>query len=33
MAYAECFAVALPRLKKTDIYKGNPELKTVKKRN
>jgi predicted nucleic acid-binding protein len=31
MAYADCFAVALARLKKAEIYTGDPELKAVEK--
>ena len=31
MAYADCFAVALARLKKAAIYTGDPEFKAVEK--
>jgi len=31
MAYADCFAVALARLKKAELYTGDPELKAVEK--
>ena len=31
MAYADCFAVALARLKKADLYTGDPEFKAVEK--
>jgi len=31
MAYADCFAVALARLKKAEIYTGDPEFKVVEK--
>ena len=31
MAYADCFAVALTRLKKAELYTGDPEFKTVEK--
>jgi predicted nucleic acid-binding protein len=31
MAYADCFAVALARLKKAELYTGDPEFKAVKK--
>ncbi len=31
MAYADCFAVALARLKKAELYTGDPEFKTVEK--
>lgn len=31
MAYADCFAVALARLKKADLYTGDPEFKKVEK--
>ena len=31
MAYADCFAVALARLKKADLYTGDPEFKVVEK--
>jgi predicted nucleic acid-binding protein len=31
MAYADCFAVALARLKKAELYTGNSEFKLVEK--
>ncbi len=31
MAYADCFAVALARLKKADLYTGDREFKAVEK--
>jgi predicted nucleic acid-binding protein len=31
MAYADFFAVALARLKKAEIYTGDPEFKSVEK--
>ncbi len=31
MAYADCFAVALARLKKSELYTGDPGFKTVGK--
>ena len=31
MAYAGCFAVALTRLKKAELYTGDPEFKAVEK--
>jgi ribonuclease VapC len=31
MAYAGCFAVALARLKKAELYTGDPEFKAVEK--
>jgi len=31
MAYADCFAVALARLRKAELYTGDPELKVVEK--
>jgi len=31
MAYADCFAVALARLKKGEVYTGDPEFKLVEK--
>lgn len=31
MAYADCFAVALARLKKGELYTGDPEFKAVEK--
>jgi predicted nucleic acid-binding protein len=31
MAYADCFAVALARLKKAELYTGDPEFRIVKK--
>ncbi len=31
MAYADCFTVALARLKKSEIYTGDPEFKAVEK--
>ena len=31
MAYADCFAVALARLKKAELYTGDPEFKVVEK--
>ena len=31
MAYADCFAVALARLKKAELYTGDPEFRTVEK--
>ena len=31
MAYADCFAVALARLKKAEIYTGDREFKAVEK--
>ena len=31
MAYADCFAVALARLKKAELYTGDPEFKAVEK--
>lgn len=31
MAYADCFAVALARLKKAEIFTGDPEFKAVEK--
>jgi ribonuclease VapC len=31
MAYADCFAVALARLRKVELYTGNPEFKAVEK--
>lgn len=31
MAYADCFAVALARLKKAELYTGAPEFKPVEK--
>lgn len=31
MAYADCFAVALARLRKADLYTGDPEFKAVEK--
>jgi predicted nucleic acid-binding protein len=31
MAYADCFAVALARLRKAELYTGDPEFKTVEK--
>jgi predicted nucleic acid-binding protein len=31
MAYADCFAAALARLKKAELYTGDPEFKMVEK--
>jgi predicted nucleic acid-binding protein len=31
MAYADCFTVALARLKKAELYTGDPEFKAVEK--
>ncbi len=31
MAYADCFAAALARLKKAELYSGDPEFKAVEK--
>ena len=31
IAYADCFAVALARLKKAELYTGDPEFKVVEK--
>ena len=31
MAYADCFAAALARLKKAELYTGDPEFKAVEK--
>jgi predicted nucleic acid-binding protein len=31
MAYADCFAVALARLKKAELYTGDLEFKAVEK--
>ncbi len=31
MAYADCFAVALARLKKAELYTGDPEFKVMEK--
>jgi predicted nucleic acid-binding protein len=31
MAYADCFAVVLARLKKAELYTGDPEFKAVEK--
>jgi len=31
MVYADFFAVALARLKKAELYTGNPEFKAVEK--
>ena len=31
MAYADCFAIALARLKKAELYTGNPEFRAVEK--
>ena len=31
MAYADCFAVALTRIKKAELYTGDPEFKAVEK--
>jgi len=31
MAYADCFAVALARLNKAELYTGDPEFKAVEK--
>jgi ribonuclease VapC len=31
IAYADCFAVALARLKKAELYTGDPEFKAVEK--
>jgi len=31
MAYADCFAVALARLRKAELYTGDPEFKAVEK--
>jgi predicted nucleic acid-binding protein len=31
MAYANCFAVALARLRKAELYTGDPEFKAVEK--
>jgi len=31
MAYADCFAVALARLRKAELYTGGPEFKAVEK--
>jgi predicted nucleic acid-binding protein len=31
MAYGDCFAVALARLKKAELYTGDPEFKVVEK--
>jgi predicted nucleic acid-binding protein len=31
MAYADCFAVALSRLRKAELYTGDPEFKAVEK--
>jgi predicted nucleic acid-binding protein len=31
MAYADCFAIALARLKKAELYTGDPEFKAVEK--
>jgi len=31
MAYADCFAAALARLKKGELYTGDPEFKAVEK--
>lgn len=31
MAYADCFAVALARMKKSELYTGDPEFKVVEK--
>ena len=31
MAYADCFTVALARLRKAELYTGDPEFKAVEK--
>ncbi len=31
MAYADCFAIALARLKKAELYTGDPEFRAVEK--
>jgi predicted nucleic acid-binding protein len=31
MPYADCFAAALARLKKAELYTGDPEFKVVEK--
>ncbi len=31
MAYADCFVIALARLKKAELYTGDPEFKAVEK--
>ncbi|MBS3917740.1 MAG: PIN domain-containing protein [Deltaproteobacteria bacterium] len=31
MAYADCFAAALARLQKAELYTGDPEFKAVEK--
>ncbi|MBS3917742.1 MAG: type II toxin-antitoxin system VapC family toxin [Deltaproteobacteria bacterium] len=31
MAYADCFAVALARLNKAEVYTGDPEFKAIEK--
>ena len=31
MAYADCFAVAMARLRKAELYTGDPEFKTAEK--
>jgi predicted nucleic acid-binding protein len=31
IAYADCFAVALARLRKADLYTGDPDFKSVEK--
>jgi hypothetical protein len=31
MAYADCFAVALSRLRKAELYTGDPEFKAMEK--
>ena len=31
MAYADCFAAALARLKKAELYTGDPDFRTVEK--
>jgi predicted nucleic acid-binding protein len=31
MAYADCFAVALARLKKAELYRGDPDFRGVEK--
>jgi ribonuclease VapC len=31
MAYADCFGVALARLRKAELYTGDPEFKVVEK--
>ncbi len=31
MAYGDCFAMALTRLKKVELYTGNPEFRAIEK--